>query len=89
MGQPVRLLVQNILGPLPAAVLFRGLFRTSTADKHWLFIGGNGPHGSLIPILSNSKIYKRYQKFAKIGIKVILKQGNIVQKPPAGSHRTR
>jgi hypothetical protein len=66
-----------LLGDSKAAALFAGLFRTSTDEGRWLIIGGNGPHGSPAPILSENSIYKRYQKTATIGIDAINRQKNI------------
>lgn len=66
-----------LLGDSKAAALFAGLFRTSKPDGRWVVIGGNGPHGSPAPILSDNKIYKRYQKTANIGINAITGQNNI------------
>ena len=66
--EPVR---YALLGDSKAATLFPGLVRTSDSNGRWLFIGGNGPNGSPIPLLSHADIYKRYEKLSAPSIMAI------------------
>lgn len=66
-----------LLGDSKAAALYPGLFRTSTEEGRWLFIGGNGSNGAPAPILSENKIYKNYQRLTTIALGTIIGQENI------------
>lgn len=60
-----------LLGDSKAAALFPGLIRTSDEKGRWLFIGGAGPEGAPLPVISNADIYKVYQKFSVPAIAAI------------------
>lgn len=50
-----------LLGNSKAAALFPGLVRNSDANGRWLLIGGNGPHGAPIPVISDAESYRTSQ----------------------------
>jgi hypothetical protein len=60
-----------LLGDSKAAALFPGLVRTSTKDGRWLFIGGNGPNGAPLPVVSNAQIYQSQQQLSIAAIDAI------------------
>ena len=66
-----------LLGDSKAGVIFNGLVRTSTANGRWLIIGGNGPFGGPVPIISNLEIYKNFQPLTKIAVSTIAANKNI------------
>lgn len=41
-----------LMGDSKAHSLYNGLVRTSNEENRWLFIGGNGPNGAPVPLLS-------------------------------------
>jgi peptidoglycan/LPS O-acetylase OafA/YrhL len=51
-----------LLGDSKAAALFPGLVRTSDEKGRWLLIGGTGPHGAPIPVISDAEPYKAFQQ---------------------------
>lgn len=53
-----------LLGDSKAGALFPGLIRTSSEKGRWLFIGGNGPNGAPVPVISESDLYKSYMKLS-------------------------
>lgn len=66
-----------LLGDSKAGALYAGIFRTSSENGRWLFIGGNGPHGAPVPTLSKSDIYKEHQKLTEIALEAIIHQDTI------------
>ena len=60
-----------LVGDSKAAALFGGLIRTSSDKGRWLFIGGNGPQGPLVPVVSSSDVYKNYQPLSTIAINAL------------------
>lgn len=60
-----------LLGDSKAEAIYGGLFRTSNENGRWLFIGNT------VPIISEDKIYKRYQQFTKVAIKAIAENNDI------------
>ncbi len=66
-----------LLGDSKAAALYAGLFRTSSKDGRWQFIGGNGPNGAPVPVISEKDIYKNYQQLTDIAVTALVKQDNI------------
>ena len=66
-----------LLGDSKAAALFPGLMRTSNEVGRWLFIGGNGPNGAPIPLISESELYKKTMPMSKAAIKSIAENKNI------------
>ncbi len=66
-----------LLGDSKAASLYQGLIRTSGKDGRWLFIGGNGANGAPVPLLSESIVYKDYQKLARMAVKAIAENPSI------------
>lgn len=66
-----------LLGDSKAAALFGGLVRTSEESGRWLFIGGNGPHGAPLPVLSDAEMYRYYQAPATVAIDAIANNQNI------------
>lgn len=57
-----------LLGDSKASAIFRGLVRTSSKNGRWLCIGGHGPNGSPVPVLSEATIYKEHQKLTTLAI---------------------
>jgi hypothetical protein len=57
-----------LIGDSKASAIFEGLIRTSSDDGRWLFIGGNSPYGSLIPVISDADIYKNFQPLSRVAI---------------------
>lgn len=66
-----------LLGDSKAAAFDDGLFRTSSPEGRWLFIGGNGPKGAPVPVLSDKGIYRQYQELTRVAIETINNQENI------------
>ena len=66
-----------LIGDSKAAALFPGLFRTSKENGRWLFIGGNGPNGAPVPVISRNEIYHAYQKLTNIAIDSIVNNQDI------------
>ena len=57
-----------LLGDSKAASLFPGFVRTSSEGGRWLFIGGNGPKGSPIPVISDAPGYAAYQQLIRVAV---------------------
>jgi hypothetical protein len=57
-----------LIGDSKASAIFEGLIRTSSDDGRWLFIGGNSPYGSPIPVISDADIYKNFQPLSRVAI---------------------
>jgi len=66
-----------LVGDSKAAALFGGLVRTSTDTGRWLFIGGNGPHGAPLPVLSDDDLYAYYQPAARIALGAVAANPNV------------
>lgn len=60
-----------LIGDSKAQAMYQGLFRTSTKSGRWLFIGGNGPYGAAVPVISENNLYKPNNKLALIAINSI------------------
>ena len=46
-----------LLGDSKAAAIYGGLVRTSLDSQRWLFIGGTGPEGATVPVVSDAVAY--------------------------------
>jgi peptidoglycan/LPS O-acetylase OafA/YrhL len=57
-----------LIGDSKAASLFPGLVRTSSQNGRWMFIGGNGARGPLVPLISTNPMYAQYQEQARLAI---------------------
>jgi peptidoglycan/LPS O-acetylase OafA/YrhL len=66
-----------LLGDSKAASLFGGLVRTSTEAGRWLIIGGTGPQGAPIPIISTNEIYKSHQILIRAAVDSISENRDI------------
>lgn len=66
-----------LIGDSKAAALWSGLVRTSTDYGRWLFIGGNGPYGAPVPVISNNDIYKRYQTLSAVAVNSVASNKDI------------
>lgn len=66
-----------LIGDSKAASIYPGLVRTSGENGRWLIIGGNGPNGAPVPVISNRPIFANYQKLAKIAIKSVAENPDI------------
>ena len=66
-----------LLGDSKAAPLYPGLVRTSTDKGRWLFIGGNGPNGAPVPLLSKDPIYAHFQNLTINAVKAIANNKDI------------
>jgi peptidoglycan/LPS O-acetylase OafA/YrhL len=67
-----------VIGDSRANFLYNGLLRTSTEGGRWLLIGGvNGTGGVLLPVLTNSEVFKPYQPTLRAAIDAITKNEGI------------
>jgi hypothetical protein len=66
-----------LLGDSKASALLPGLIRTSSVNGRWLFIGGNGPIGAPIPIISEASRYSHFQNVTRIAVDSIEKNTDI------------
>jgi hypothetical protein len=66
-----------VIGDSKAASIYPGLVRTSNETGRLLIIGGNGPNGAPVPVISNQPIFANYQKLANIAIKAVSENPNI------------
>ena len=66
-----------LLGDSKAASIWGGLVRTSTESGRWLIIGGNGPNGAPVPVISDNAIYARNQKLATTAIRAVSENPDI------------
>jgi peptidoglycan/LPS O-acetylase OafA/YrhL len=53
-----------LIGDSKSAALWPGVVRTSSEAGRWLTIGGNGPTGGSVPVVSSDRIYAPYQKLS-------------------------
>ena len=60
-----------LLGDSKASAMWNGLVRTSDSSGRWLFIGGNGPNGAPVPVISDDEIYKNYQSLTRLAVRAI------------------
>ena len=60
-----------VIGDSKAASIYPGLVRTSNEGGRWLIIGGNGPNGAPVPVVSDRPVFANYQKLANIAIKAV------------------
>lgn len=51
-----------LIGDSKAGALWSGVVRTSTDAGRWLLIGGNGPNGGSVPVISADRLYSEYQQ---------------------------
>jgi peptidoglycan/LPS O-acetylase OafA/YrhL len=72
--QPAR---YAVIGDSKAAAIYPGLVRTSNESGRWLIIGGNGPNGAPVPVISLRPIFANYQKLANIAIKAVSENPDI------------
>jgi peptidoglycan/LPS O-acetylase OafA/YrhL len=61
-----------LVGDSKAAALAVGLFMESSDQGRWIFIGGNGPKGATVPVLSDEQIYSSFQSPAKTALEAIV-----------------
>lgn len=66
-----------LVGDSRAAALWDGLVRTSSDQGRWIFIGGNGKNGALVPVVSNNEIYKSYQRLSRVAIAALAKNKEV------------
>jgi peptidoglycan/LPS O-acetylase OafA/YrhL len=66
-----------LLGDSKAASLFAGLVRTSTTSGRWLFIGGNGPQGTPVPVISDDEVYRAHQPLTRLAVRSIAENPSI------------
>jgi hypothetical protein len=66
-----------VLGDSKAASIYPGLVRTSNESGRWLIVGGNGPNGAPVPVLSDRPIFAKYQRLANVAIKAISENPDI------------
>ena len=60
-----------LIGDSKAESLFRGLVRTSSEQGRWLYIGGPGIKGGVMPVLSNDPIYQKVSFSSPLAIQII------------------
>lgn len=61
-----------LLGDSKAAAIYGGLVRTSLDSQRWLFIGGTGPEGATVPVISDAAAYQPYQRLAREAFTAII-----------------
>lgn len=61
-----------LVGDSKATALATGLFMESSDQGRWIFIGGNGPKGALVPVLSDEQIYSSFQSPTKTALEAIV-----------------
>ena len=68
-----------LYGDSKAGALYPGLFRTSTEKGRWIFIGGNGPSGGTIPLLTDDPIYAHssYGNQAQLAINALAENKDV------------
>lgn len=66
-----------LIGDSKAPAIFGGLVRTSNDYGRWLFIGGNGPNGAPVPVISNSDIYKNYLPLSTVAVNSVASNKDI------------
>ena len=66
-----------VIGDSKAASLYPGLVRTSNESGRWLIIGGNGPNGAPVPVISDQPVFAKSQKLATIAIKAVSENPDI------------
>jgi peptidoglycan/LPS O-acetylase OafA/YrhL len=64
-----------LLGDSKAQSLYPGLIRTSDSTGRWLFIGGNGPKGPFVPLLSDT--LKGAEQLTSRAIEAVIANPNI------------
>lgn len=66
-GQPRYVLI----GDSKAQSLYPGLVRTSAPEGRWMMLGGNGPLGGLVPLISDDPALAPVQTLARPAIEVL------------------
>lgn len=66
-----------VIGDSKAASIYPGLVRTSNEAGRWMIIGGNGPNGAPVPVISDRPVFANYQRLANIAIKAVSENPNI------------
>ena len=66
-----------LVGDSKAWSLFTGLVRTSTEGGRWMIVGGAGPYGPLVPVISSQDIYKQHQPLTSAAIKAVAASNQI------------
>ena len=66
-----------LIGDSKASAIFSGLIRTSNDDGRWLFIGGSGPNGAPVPVITDSEIYKQYQQLSTVALSSVASNKDI------------
>jgi peptidoglycan/LPS O-acetylase OafA/YrhL len=66
-----------LIGDSKSGALWPGVVRTSTAAGRWLTIGGNGPKGGSVPVVSADRIYGQYQMMAVPMIDALVKNASV------------
>ena len=61
-----------LLGDSKAAAIYDGLVRTSLDSQRWLFIGGTGPEGAMVPVISDAAAYQPYQRLAREAVAAVI-----------------
>lgn len=66
-----------LLGDSKAAALLPGIFLKSSKDNYWKIIGGNGPNGAPLMVITDNPIYARYQSVSSIAMNAIINDNDI------------
>ncbi len=66
-----------LVGDSKAAALFPGLVRSSAERGRWLFIGGNGPSGPVVPVLSDAPVYREFQALARLAAETVTADASV------------
>ena len=61
-----------LLGDSKAAALAPGIFRESTSNGYWVFIGGTNRWGSVVPVVTDAVQYAPYQEATKIAFDAVI-----------------
>lgn len=66
-----------LVGDSKSSAMAAGIFLTATKDNYWRFIGGNGPNGAPIMVISDNPLYSRYQALSRIAMNSIIQDKSI------------
>lgn len=66
-----------LMGDSKAASVYAGLVRTSTDQGRWMIIGGNGPNGAPVPVMTSRGTYGPHEIVASIAVEELAKNSEI------------
>jgi len=69
--------VLALVGDSKAQAIFDGLVRSSRQGHRWVYMGGNGKNGAVVPVLSTNWIYDSYRRPSKTALDVVLRNKKV------------